>query len=110
MATRLEVILQTAADRLQRAGLQTARLDVLVLLEYLLGRDRASLLAHPDLKITPLQERKLNTKIAQRARHVPLAYLRGKAPFYGRDFVVDRHVLVPRPETEAMIELLKQVL
>ncbi len=52
---------------------------------------------------------KLNTKIVQRASHIPLAYLRGKAEFYGREFIVNEHTLVPRPETETMIELLKDL-
>lgn len=49
----------------------------------------------------------MNTKIAQRVKHLPLAYIRGHAEFYGREFAVNTHTLVPRPETETMIELLK---
>jgi len=51
----------------------------------------------------------LNKKVAQRCTHTPLAYLRGRVEFYGREFLVNDHVLVPRPESEAMIELLKAV-
>jgi release factor glutamine methyltransferase len=49
----------------------------------------------------------LHTYIRSRALHTPLAYIRGKAFFYGREFIVNEHVLVPRPETETIIDLLK---
>ncbi len=78
-----------------------------MLLEDELGTGRASLLAHLDRKITDLHLLRLNKKIAQRVRHLPLAYLRGKAEFYGREFFVSDQVLVPRPESEKIIDLLK---
>jgi release factor glutamine methyltransferase len=74
-----------------------------------LGRDKSWVLAHPEYVLQGSVLKKLSTKITQRAHHVPLAYIRGKAEFYGREFVVNEHVLVPRPESEAMIDLLKQV-
>jgi release factor glutamine methyltransferase len=91
---------------LQQAGIDTARLDCLVLLEDATGFDRARLLAHPELPLNSLQLIQLNNFITQRKTHLPLAYIRGKAAFFGRDFAVNNHVLVPRPETEIMLELL----
>ena len=101
--------LDEAAATLSGAGITTARLDALVLLEDVLGEGRALLLAHPEREIDHVTEVALHTKIAQRYRHTPLAYIRGRAWFYGREFVVNKHVLVPRPETEAMVEVLKQL-
>jgi len=98
--------LRQATATLDAAGISSARLDCLVLLEDALRRNRAALLAHPEAEIDPVTDEALHTKIAQRATHIPLAYIRGHAPFYGREFVVNRHVLVPRPESEAMIEIL----
>lgn len=95
--------------RLRAAGIPSARLDCVVLLEDALGQDRAYILAHPETEISKLTEVGMNKKIAQRVTHVPLAYIRGKAEFYGREFRVNRHVLVPRPETEALIDLLKSI-
>lgn len=94
---------------LKKAGITTARLDCLVLLEDELGKDRAWLLAHSEQILQRSEIENLSKKIDQRARHVPLAYIRGKAEFYGREFSVNAHTLVPRPETETMIELLKRV-
>ena len=96
-----------AQKMLAANGIETARLDCLVLLEDALDMERAQLLAHPEHEIAAATLARLNKKIAQRATHLPLAYVRGKANFYGREFIVNRHVLVPRPETEAIIELLK---
>lgn len=101
--------LKEAAKTLKSAGIASARLDCLILLENALGLDRAAILAHPEAGITPPQLSKLNKQITQRASHTPLAYIRGRAPFFGREFAVNRHVLVPRPETETMIEMLKNL-
>ncbi|MGF7228978.1 MAG: N5-glutamine methyltransferase family protein [Candidatus Saccharibacteria bacterium] len=101
--------LTAATTSLQEAGVETARLDCLVLLEDALGMDRAHLLAHPELILGGGQEAHLHTQIAQRSTHLPLAYIRGHVLFYGRDFMVNEHVLVPRPETETIIELLKSL-
>lgn len=93
--------------KLTGTGIETARLDCLVLLEDVLNTDRAHLLAYPNLKLTTEQLSELETAITRREAHEPLAYIRGQAAFYGRDFSVDTSVLVPRPESESMIDLLK---
>lgn len=78
-----------------------------MLLEDLLGKDRAHLLAHPEIELTGEQERVLNEQIERRSKHEPLAYIRGKTEFYGREFIVNAHTLEPRPETETMLDELK---
>lgn len=102
-------LLQTNTAALQKAGIATARLDCLVLLEDMLDVNRGNLLAHPETELTPQQIRELTAKVHARSLHQPLAYIRGKAAFYGRTFTVTDAVLVPRPETEAMIDLLKEL-
>lgn len=87
----------------------TPRLDAGVLLCYVLGKDKAWLLAHGDAALTDAQIKKYNKAIARRASGEPLAYIVGFKEFYGRDFVVNKHVLVPRPESESFIELLKEL-
>ncbi len=88
-----------------RANIPTARLDSLVLLQDYFGKDKSWLLAHSELDIDKAAI--LEESLRQRLSHKPLAYIRKKADFFGRTFFVDERVLVPRPETEAMIELLK---
>ncbi len=99
--------LTSAESHLRHTDVPTARLDCLVLLEDLLGKDRAHLLAHPEIELASEQEEVLNEQVARRAKHEPLAYIRGKTEFYGREFIVNAHTLEPRPETETMIDELK---
>lgn len=106
---RVSDLIATATNRLKSAEITTARLDVLVLMEDATGKDRAWLLAHPEFEPGTEIVDSLDTKLDQRARHIPLAYIRGKAEFYGREFIVNAHTLVPRPETETMIDLLKHI-
>lgn len=101
--------LSSTEKLLHERSIETARLDSLVLLSDELGHDKAWVLAHPEYGIQGSLLKRLNTKIAQRSKHVPLAYIRGKSEFYGREFIVNEHVLVPRPESESMIDLLKRV-
>ncbi len=106
---KLQETLKNSINLLEEAGIGTARLDTLVLMEDTLGKDRSYLLAHPEMEISD----KLNTKITQslerRIKHEPVAYILGHTEFYGREFIVDKQVLVPRPETETMIDLLKNL-
>jgi release factor glutamine methyltransferase len=101
------VWLRDAEKKLVKVGVSTARLDTLVLLEDCLGMDRAWLLAHGETEIKPEKLTKLEKLLKRRAAHEPLAYVRGRTEFYGREFVIRPAVLDPRPESETMIDLLK---
>ena len=92
---------------LAKAGVETARLDALLLLSDVTGKNKPHLLAHPELELMPQQQSDLEKLVARRVRHEPLAYIRGKSEFYGREFLVNQHVLVPRPDSETIIYLLK---
>lgn len=101
--------LDYATKKLESQGIPSARLDCLILLEDALSRDRAWILAHPKTPLSSYQKNKLNKQLTRRLRHEPLSYIRGASEFYGRTFRVNRHTLEPRPESETMIELLKQL-
>lgn len=94
--------------QLKDAGVSTARLDCLVLLEDALGKDRSWLLAHPETECKGPTLTLLNEQIERRVGHEPLAYIRSKSEFYGREFLVTADTLEPRSETETMIDLLKK--
>lgn len=100
--------LTEAVRLLEASNVSTARLDCLVLLEDVTQKDRSWLLAHPEHRLSVGLVKKLNAYVARRSNHEPLAYIRGKSEFYGRKFTVNPHTLEPRPETETMIDLLKQ--
>lgn len=103
--TTVKQWLITAIATLKQAGIYSARLDALVLLEDELDKDRSWLLAHDETPLSDSSLENLTDKLARRAQHVPLAYIRGFIEFYGRQFHVTPSVLIPRPETEEMIEL-----
>jgi len=102
--------LRQATTRLNSADIPSARLDSLIMLETILGHERSWLLAHGEQELKARQLGRLNTLLNNRAQRQPLAYLLGHKMFYGRDFVVNANVLIPRPETETLIELTKEVL
>ena len=99
--------LATATKTLAESGIKTARLDSLVLLETVLGKDRSWLLAHPADKISQTRLNTLSRFIAKRSTHYPLAYITNRAYFYNNQFFVNNSVLIPRPESETIIDVLK---
>ncbi len=97
-------LLRAGQTRLAQAGSPTPRLDAEVLLAGLLGTDRAGLYARLTDPVPPEVVDRYEVLLARRARGEPVAYLTGEKEFYGRPFRVDRRVLIPRPETELLVE------
>lgn len=89
--------------------LKLPSLDREVLLAYTLKKDRAYLFSHPEKRLTKIQERKFKSFIKRRLKHEPVAYLTGHKEFYGLDFEVDKSVLIPRPETELLVDTSRQI-
>ncbi|HTZ89214.1 MAG TPA: peptide chain release factor N(5)-glutamine methyltransferase [Alloacidobacterium sp.] len=82
------------------------RRDAELLLLHAIERDRAFLLAHPDSEITAEQQAQYEEWLLRRAAHEPIQYILGEQEFYGLTFVVSPDVLIPRPETEHLVEAL----
>ena len=93
--------------QLRQPGLDPRDIDHIV--AHVTGRDLAHVLAHPETKLNDAQMTQAQALIARRLKHEPLAYLLGSQPFYGRDFFVDAAVLIPRPESELMIDDAKKL-
>lgn len=104
IASTIQTTLQWAMDVLVAAGIDTARLDAEVLLAQCLQVDRIHLLAYPEQILTPDQVDCFRALVQRRARREPLAYLLGKRWFYALEFEVTPAVLIPRPETELLVE------
>jgi release factor glutamine methyltransferase len=96
-----------AIETLRRAGAPTPALDADVLLGHVLGVTKEVLVAHPEVELTSDEETRFDVLVAKRADGVPVAYLRGYKEFYGLRFAVDPRVLVPRPETEALVDAVR---
>jgi len=101
---RLQAVLQQAIQALQNAEVDEARLNAELLLAYTLGLDRAAILAQPDRQLTPKELTRFRDLAARRVAREPLPYITGHREFFGLDFVVDARVLIPRPETELLVE------
>lgn len=89
---------------MQERGLDTPRLDAELLLGHVLGLTRAQIHTHPDRKLNAAELGTYRQLIERRRQHEPVAYIIGRKEFYGLDFYVDRRVLIPRPETELLVE------
>jgi release factor glutamine methyltransferase len=85
-------------------SITSAALDAEVLLSFVLKKPREYLLAHPEIFLTQEQKKELNKLIARRAKSEPVAYITNNKEFYGLDFYVDQNVLIPRPETELLVD------
>lgn len=89
---------------LQAAGIEEAALDARLLLEAVCGTDRNDLLVHGEQPVAPEAEEKYLNWIRQRAKHIPLQQLTGEQDFMGLTFSVNEHVLIPRQDTEILVE------
>lgn len=95
---------------LQLAGIDSARLDAEVIMGHVLGRSREWLLAHDDALVSSVDGQRVEELVQRRAKREPLAYIVGYKEFYGRRFIVAPDVLIPRPESEVIIDELSSVL
>jgi release factor glutamine methyltransferase len=96
--------LTAAAATLRAAGSPSPRLDAEVLVAWAFERDRAWLLAHLDEPISDVAAEDLDAWVARRARAEPIAYIRGFKEWYGLRLATDARALIPRPETELLVE------
>src|SRR5580698_5329443 len=101
----LHQALAQGASKLSGITAQPRR-DAELLLLHLIGRDRAFLLTHPDTPLTTEQAAQYESWLERRAAHEPVQYILGEQEFFGLTFTVTRDVLIPRPETEHLVEAL----
>jgi release factor glutamine methyltransferase len=97
-------MLRTGAARLQGAGSPTPRLDAELLLAAAIGVERAGLIAHGEVAVGPGAARVYDDSLVRRERREPLAYIRGFREFHGLAFATDARALIPRPETELLVD------
>ncbi len=101
---QLKQALASAVDRLEAADCGSPRLNAETLLMFVLGVDRAHLYAHPERELTVEEASRYDEAVSRRASGVPSQYITGHQEFWGLDFVVSPAVLIPRPETEHLVE------
>jgi len=101
---QLKQALASAVEHLEASDVGSPRMNAETLLMFVLGCDRAYLYAHPERELTPEEQAGYDEALAQRATGVPSQYITGHQEFWGLDFVVTPAVLIPRPETEHLVE------
>lgn len=104
MITIKDALAQSVEQSISEEEQRTSRLDAQLLLSSILGVERAMLFAYPERTLTDEQAQRFFALMNRRKQGEPLAYLLGHKEFYGLDFVVDERVLIPRPETELLVE------
>jgi release factor glutamine methyltransferase len=97
-------LLASAVGRLRDGGSETARLDAELLLAHATGADRTLLLAHPELPVGDEAAARFEAGVARRLTGEPVAYIRGIKEFFGIALAADPRALIPRPETERLVE------
>jgi release factor glutamine methyltransferase len=104
MAT-VEELLKAGVEQLRESGSESPRLDAELLLGHAIGVDRSVIVAHPEAPVGADAAATFQAGVERRARGEPVAYIRGFKEFYGLAFSTDRRALIPRPETERLVEL-----
>lgn len=104
MPTSIAETILEGAHRLRKAGVPEARREAGSLLGYVLGRDRSFILTHAEDAIGEEQAERFRECVERRAQGEPLQYITANQEFFGLDFEVTKDVLIPRPETELLIE------
>ncbi len=105
----IQTWLGSATKKLDSACIDSAQLDAQLLLSAALYKPREYLLAHSDQILSDAELIQINKWLQRRVKREPIAYILGHKEFYGRDFMVSPSVLIPRPESEAIIEILKNL-
>src|SRR5215203_25609 len=98
-----------SAEHLRIAGVTDSALEARLLLEHVLDCDRPWILAHTEVALSPDQEGRLADLMERRLRGEPIAYLLSRREFYAMNFYVDSRVLIPRPETEVLVDEILQM-
>lgn len=97
-------VVRWAADDFRSRGIESPRLEAELLLSLVLGIDRMRIIVEHDRPLQPNELMRYRELIKRRRAREPVAYIRGEREFYGRVFRVDKRVLIPRPDTEALVE------
>jgi len=106
---KISQALSWAIKKLNKAKIRSANLDADFLLCNVLKKDKAFLYSHPDFELNKKQISKYKKYISRRAKHEPVAYIVGQKEFYGLNFKVNKDVLIPRPETEILVDEVLQL-
>lgn len=102
---QISEILAKAKQQLEKAGVENVGLDALILLSYALSFSKEQIIFNPESTVSTQQEKQFFDLIKRRCAREPISHLIGRREFFGRDFIVSKNILDPRPDSENLIEL-----
>ncbi len=102
-------LLQQAVHILEKSGISSAKLDAQLLLAHVLNISREEMLLRDEITINTAQDQEFQELISRRAAFEPVSQILGKREFWGMEFLVNKHTLTPRPDSETLIETLLQI-
>jgi release factor glutamine methyltransferase len=102
---KISEVLAQAKNQLEKSGVSNSKLDSLILLTHALCVSKEYVIFNPDLQLDKKQQKSFWELVERRSKREPISHILGKREFYGRDFIVTKDVLDPRPDSESLIEL-----
>ncbi len=103
---KISEIISWSVQELKKSGIESARLDSEIMISFSENIDRIRLVIDSEKELPPASVNKIKKYITRRAKREPLAYITGIKEFYSLDFIVNENVLIPRPETELLVDML----
>ena len=105
MQYSIKQILSRTSDKLNEIGIISPKLEARILLQHAINKSYEYLLTNPEKQLNQLEIETFEKALARRLKHEPIAYITGIKEFYSREFIVNKHVLIPRNDTEILIDV-----
>jgi len=107
MQYSIKQVLSDATDKLNKIGINSPQLEARILLQYVTNKPLQYLLINLDEQLNKTEIEAFETVLERRLKHEPVAYILGTKEFYSREFIVNKHVLIPRSDTEVLVDVVK---
>ncbi|WP_341793450.1 MULTISPECIES: bifunctional peptide chain release factor N(5)-glutamine methyltransferase PrmC/tRNA (guanosine(46)-N7)-methyltransferase TrmB [unclassified Rickettsia] len=104
MQCSIKQVLSAAADKLNKIGINSPQLEARILLQYVTNKSLQYLLINLDEQLNKTEIEAFEEVLARRLKHEPIAYITGVKEFYSHEFIVNKHVLIPRADTELLVD------
>lgn len=110
MQPSIKQILSKATDKLNKIGINPPQLEVRILLQHVINKPIEYLLINLDEQLSEAEIEAFEKLLERRLKHEPIAYITGVKEFYSREFIVNKHVLIPRNDTEVLVDVVLDLL
>ncbi|MFV9922884.1 MAG: protein-(glutamine-N5) methyltransferase, release factor-specific, partial [Rickettsia conorii subsp. raoultii] len=108
MQCSIKKILSDATDKLNKIGISSPQLEARILLQHVINKPIEYLLINLDEQLNEAEIEAFEKLLERRLKHEPIVYITGVKEFYSREFIVNKHVLIPRSDTEVLVDVVFQ--